>query len=290
MNTPSWKMRSVALISAVLVFAGGTLTSCNTIADAKASITGDPNRKLRSGICWNTQVPEIYLKSREDERVYFNMRNVSGEAPEDFSRIRTAIKRTIQSKGWILVPIPDEADFTIRGDLHFIGENPNGSTDGKGLLNTVTAAAVGIGTGVLVADATDSGIAGGVAGAVVGATAYEGMNNASRVVEWTVVMNFYVSERSEGNQKRIDTYSNTNQDDDRGTSDGIGTRTSNRNDGESTSQNMVREQNQYDHAISVTGWANKIRCDREEAIEIILPKLEYAIGEILPDAPASFGN
>lgn len=152
----------------------------------------------------------------------------------------------------------------------------------------MTAAAAGIGVGVLVGDATDSGIAGGIAGATVGAVAYEGLNNSSRVVEWTVVMNFFISERSEGNSKRFDTYSNTAQNDMRGVDDGTGTRTSNRTDDETTRQGMERQQDQYDHAISVTGWANKIRCEREEAITEILPKLEYAVGEVMPDAPAAF--
>jgi len=257
------------------------LTGCAAIVDLKDTVTQNPARELDSGLVWNTRVPDIYLPDQDELCVYFHLRNLSGEDGAAVDEVEDAVRAAIEDKGYRLVRRPDDANFTIRADLRFMGENPAGATRGRGLFSSSAVAASALSTRARVSGA--SAASRDDSDGLVGSMMSEGMHNASRIVEWTLLLDFFISERMEGSEKRLAVSSETHASESTALADGASRRADGRSSKSSASQSGVREQQQFDHECSMTAWANKRRCTREEASSGYLEKVAMAVKEILPD-------
>jgi hypothetical protein len=263
------------------------ISSCAAIVDAKDRITGSEYADVQSGIHWNTQVPEIYLRTDDAPTVYFNLRNLAGEQDEEVAKMRKTIRQRMEQHGYRMAANPEAADFTVRGSVRYIGKNPRGPNKGSTLFGDVASLTAGAATGVAVYEAGgETGLAAGggvAAGALVASLSKEGLDNASDVNEWDVLVDFVVSERNEGTRYDVKSSTSTSQADLTGTVDGASSRSGSHTSQETKKTEAQVTKNQLDHEVSLTAWAYKRRCSQEEASLAFLPKLADAICGILPD-------
>ncbi len=251
------------------------------MARGMGSLTGDKFASARDGSVWVVPPPQLEPPAPENKTVYISYRNIS-DAQFDLTDL---LKNAATADGWQVVTDPTLAAYRLRGSTRFFGEvEPESGGSGTGrMMGAITGAAVGVGTGILIADATDStgwGIAGGaVAGGLVGA----GMSNRSMPREWAMISDFVLEGRlSEPVEFELSTSAGSSATSAAGTgnartTDGGGTTTSN-----SSSASAKKVSEYYPHGIRLSVWANQMNMQEDEALPLIIERCSSVVTQMLP--------
>lgn len=257
------------------------LSSCTSVARGLGSITANKYAKPRHGTTWIVPPPQLDPPSPQDKTVYISFRNIS-DADIDLTQ---TLKDAASAQGWTLVNDPQQAKYRLRASMRFFGEvePETGGFNAGSKMGVIAGAAVGIGTGMLIADATDSSGWGYAGGAAAGGLAGAGLSNASKVREWAMITDFVLEEFSQ-QPLEFELQSSTGTS---GTS-GAGTGNSRMSDtSANTTTNtrgtsMTQTSNYYPHGVRLSAWANQMNMSEEEAMPHIIERTTKVVQQMLP--------
>lgn len=257
------------------------LSGCTTMARGVGKITANKYASAQHGTVWVVPPPQLEPPAPGDKTVYISYQNIS-DADVDLTDL---LRNAAQAQGWQLVSNPQEATYRLRARTRFFGE-VEPETGGEKIARTmgwVSGAAVGIGTGVLVADATDSWGYGAAAGTAAGGLVGLGMSNASKVREWAMITDFVLEERKD---QPIEFQLLAESDSAGTTTAGVGS--SRMGDGGGTSSSSsstattTRTSNYFPHGVRLSAWANQMNMKEGEAMPHIRERVEKVVKQMLP--------
>lgn len=273
--------RSLALHLALTTSLLCATTACTSVSRGLGKLTANEHASAQSGSVWVVPPPQLDPPSSADRTLYVSYRNLS-DADVDLEPLLVEAAR---KDGWTLVDDPQTANYRLRAQTRFFGEvePDSGGVQAAERMGWISGAAVGVGTGVLVADATDSAAWGWAAGAAGGALAGLGVSNASKTREWALVTDFVLEERTE-DPIEVEFVAN---DSARGTSaanesSGRVRETSQNQTSNSNSTRMTKVQNYYPHGVRLSAWANQMNMSAGEAMPLIVERTQKVVRQMLP--------
>jgi len=254
---------------------------CTTVSRQLGTITDNKFAEARSGTVWVVPPPQLEPPKSDERNVYISYRNIS-DANLPLLQI---LKDSAQSQGWRLVNDPSTADYRLRVSTRFFGEvePESGGASAARTMGAISGAAVGIGSGVALANVTDSTGAGIAGGLGIGGLVAAGMNNASRPREWALIMDVVLEERQD---EEIEFEMATGSGS--GTSDRAGANNSRMTSSGGTSQantsvaTATRTSNYFPHGIRLSVWANQMNMKKEEALPEIEKRTKRVVTQMLP--------
>lgn len=257
-------------------------TGCTTVSRGLGSITANKYAKPRSGTVWTVPPPQLEPPAPDKRTVYISFSNIS-----DASDINLTgqLRQAAVDQGWTVVTDPTQATYRLRSRLRFFGE-VEPESGGRNIANKmgwIAGAATGIGTGALVADATDSWAYGAAAGAGAGGLAGIGIANASTPREWAAIIDFVLEEYSETEvefEKFTDSSTAGNTGGGAGNSRMSDSGSS--NTGNSSSASITTKSNYFPHGIRLSSWANQMNMSEEEALPLIEERIGKVVTQMLP--------
>lgn len=269
----------VSLAAAAILVAGSV--GCTGAARTLGSITANKHADPQSGTVWIVPPPQLEPPALDRKSVYISFRNIS-DAEIDLT---PQLKDAAVAQGWTLVNDPQQATYRLRASLRFFGEvqPESGGRDVANQMGWISGAAVGIGTGVLVANATDSWGAGAAAGVGAGGLAGMGIRNASEVREWAMIVDFVLEERTD---EPVEFELLT--DSDSGARAGGSVTGARSSDTGGTSQSNSRsattkqKSNYFPHGVRLSAWANQMAMKEGEAMPHITTRLAKVVQQMLP--------
>ncbi len=271
--------RPRALILVALALFGSV--SCTAVSRGLGKVTANKYASARSGVHWPIEPPQLEPLAPEDKQVYLSFRDLSGSGLD----LQPLIAEAARAQGWTVTTNPQEAKVRLRGQVKFFDEvNPEtGGLDVANKMGWIAGAATGIGTGVLVADATDNYLAGAAAGAAVGGLAGIGVSNASKPREYALIVDFVLEEFSaepiafeQFSESGSAKSSGSGAGSPRTSDSGVTTASS----GSSTTRTVTS--NYYPHAVRLAAWANQMNMKRHEAELLIIGETEKVVQFLLP--------
>lgn len=276
-------MRLASLKLAVIAIASAAVVSgCATVGRGMGKLTANKYAEARSGTVWVVPPPQLEPPRASDKNVYISFRNISDA--QDI-QLLDLLKNAAREQGWTVVNRPDEAYYRLRAQLRYFGEvepESGGATVARNLGNIMGAAA-GVGTGVAIGRATDSGIAGAVGGVAAGGLVAAGLQNASKPREWALIVDFVLEERQAQPvtfQMHRETASASTSAAGSGNARmaaGGGTASSNTSGG-----TVSKKSNYFPHGVRLSAWANQMAMKEEEALPEIIDRTEKVVTQILP--------
>lgn len=275
-------MKNQRLVSMALVAASlGLATGCTSMSRGLGKMTANKYANARSGSVWVVPPPQLEPLAPDQKTVYVSWRNISDSTLDMTEALRTAAV----NQGWTLVSDPTQANYRMRASCRFFGEvePESGGAKVAEQMGWISGAAVGVGTGILVANATDSWGAGAVAGGAAGGLMGMGISNASKPREWALIIDIVLEERSD---EEI-TFELTTDNSSSGTGGGgVGnsrmTDSGGTTTGNTTSGRMSKTSNYYPHGVRLSSWANQMNMDEEEALPLVEERAAKVITQILP--------
>lgn len=276
MRLASLKLVIVAIASAA-VFSG-----CATVSRGMGKMTSNKYAEARSGTVWVVPPPQLEPPRSDEKNVYISYRNISDA--QDI-QLLDLLKNAAREQGWNVVNSPDSAQYRLRAQLRYFGEvepESGGATVARNLGNIMGAAA-GVGTGVAIGRATDSGVAGVVGGAAAGGLVAAGLQNASEPREWALIVDFVLEER----QDSPVTFE-MHREDSSGTTDAAGSGNARMASGGGTASGntsggtVEKKSNYFPHGVRLSAWANQMAMKEEEALPKIIERTEKVVTQILP--------
>ena len=274
------KARLVALVALAATVSLGT--GCTSVSRGLGSITANKYAKPRSGTVWVVAPPQLEPPALDKKTVYISFRNISDASEINLTQ---ELRDAATDQGWNVVNDPTNATYRLRASLRFFGE-VEPESGGKNVANKmgwIAGAATGVGTGVLVANATDSWGAGAAAGVGAGGLAGIGIANASTPREWAAIIDFVLEEYSEAPvefEQFTDSSSNASTGAGTGNdrmSDAGGTRT-----GNSSNATITKSSNYFPHGLRLSAWANQMNMSEEEALPLIQDRINKVVTQMLP--------
>ena len=256
-------------------------TGCTAVARKLGSLTDNKYAEPRSGSVWVVAPPQLEPPAADKRVVYISYRNIS-DADIDLT---DTIKQAAVQQGWRLTTDPQKATYRLRSSLRFFGEvEPESGGAGVGRsMGTVAGAAVGIGTGVAVANLTDSGWAGAAAGIGAGGLVAEGISNASRPREWALILDVVLEEL--GNKPvtfQMATAKQSGTLDVSGASSGQTSSAGGEVSVNTTGGTTTKTSRYFPHGIRLSVWANQMNMQEEEALPHIYKRAERVVKQMLP--------
>jgi len=275
-------MKSRILAACIL---GALVTStigCNTVSRGLGKITANKYAKPRSGTVWTVAPPQLEPPAPDKRTVYLSFRNISDASDINLTN---DLRQAAVDQGWTVVADPTQATYRLRASLRFFGEvePDSGGRNVANKMGWIAGAATGLGTGALVADATDNWAYGAAAGAGAGGLAGIGIANASTPREWAAIIDFKLEEYKETPVEfQLMTDDSTNADTGAGLgnsrmSDSGGTNTGNTSSASSTSTS-----NYFPHGVRLSSWANQMNMSEEEALPHIQARITKVVTQMLP--------
>jgi hypothetical protein len=277
------RIRTTALATALAagLLGASALTGCTAVARGMGKVTSNKYASAQSGTVWVVPPPQLEPLPQEDKKVYVSYQNIS-DADIDLTELMRA---AAQEQGWEIVSNPQDATYRLRARTRFFGEvePETGGADVARTMGWISGAAVGIGTGVLVADATDNWGYGAAAGAGAGGLAGVGISNASKVREWAMITDFVLEERKD---QPIE-FQLLAESDSAGTSTaGVGSSRMGEGGGTSSSSSSTasttRTSNYFPHGLRLSAWANQMNMKEDEAMPLIRGRVEKIVKQMLP--------
>lgn len=274
------KARFLSVLALGTVVAAST--GCTTVSRGLGKITANKYAEARSGTVWTVPPPQLEPPAPEDRTVYISFSNISDASDINLT---PELRQAATDQGWTIVSDPTEATYRLRARLRFFGE-VEPESGGRSIANKmgwITGAATGIGTGALVADATDSWAYGAAAGAGAGGLAGIGIANASTPREWAAIIDFVLEEHSDSPvefEQFTDSSSAGNTGGGTGndrTSDSGSTRTSN-----SSNATITTTSNYFPHGVRLSAWANQMNMKETEALPLIEERITKVVMQMLP--------
>ena len=275
-------MKSRILAACIL---GALVTStigCTAVSRGLGKITANKYAKPRSGTVWTVPPPQLEPPAPNKRTVYLSFRNISDASDINLTN---DLRQAAVDQGWTVVTDPTQATYRLRASLRFFGE-VDPESGGRNIANKmgwIAGAATGLGTGALVADATDNWAYGAAAGAGAGGLVGIGIANASAPREWAAIIDFVLEEYSESEiefDKFTDSSTNANTGAGTGNdrmSDAGGTRT-----GSSSNASITTRSNYFPHGIRLSSWANQMNMSEEEALPLIQERITKVVTQMLP--------
>jgi hypothetical protein len=276
MRLASLKLTVIAIASAAM------LSGCASVSRGMGKMTSNKYAEARSGTVWVVPPPQLEPPRASEKNVYISYRNISDA--QDI-QLLDLMKNAAREQGWEVVNTPDAAHYRLRAQLRYFGEvepESGGATVARNLGNIMGAAA-GVGTGVAIGRATDSGVAGAVGGVAAGGLVAAGLQNASKPREWAMILDFVLEER----QDKPVTFEMHRESSSSATSSagagnarmaaGGGTASGNTSGG-----TAIRKSNYFPHGVRLSAWANQMAMKEEEALPEIIDRTEKVVTQILP--------
>jgi hypothetical protein len=257
-------------------------TGCTSVSRGLGKITANKYAKPRSGTVWTVPPPQLDPPAPDKRTVYLSFRNISDASDINLTN---ELRQAANDQGWTVVNDPTQATYRLRASLRFFGE-VEPESGGRSIANKmgwISGAATGIGTGALVADATDNWAYGAAAGAGAGGLVGLGMSNASTPREWAAIIDFVLEEYSESEiefDKFTDNSTNANTGAGTGNdrmSDGGSTRT-----GNSSNASITTKSNYFPHGVRLSAWANQMNMSEEEALPLVQGRISKVVTQMLP--------
>jgi hypothetical protein len=258
-----------------------TIAGCTAAARTMGKVTANKYANPQSGTVWVVPPPQLEPLAAEDKKVYVSYQNIS-DADIDLTEL---LRDAATEQGWTLVSDPQEATYRLRARTRFFGEvePETGGADVARTMGWISGAAVGTGTGVLVAEATDNWVAGAGAGVAAGGLAGVGVANASKVREWAMITDFVLEERTDTPVE----FELLSDSDTAGTSTaGVGS--SRMGEGGASSQRssssatITKTSNYFPHGVRLSAWANQMNMKEGEAMPKIRERVERVVKQMLP--------
>jgi len=274
------KQKTVIIFALIIAF--GFSAGCTGVSRGIGKVTANKYAEPRSGTVWAVPPPQLEPPHPDDKNVYISFRNISDAQSVDLT---DELRNAAREQGWTIVSNPQEATYRLRASLRFFGEvkPESGGAHIARSMGVISGAAVGVGTGALVANATDSWAAGAATGIGAGGLVGAGIANASKPREWAMIIDFVLEEYNEQPieyQMMRDTGATTR--DSAGTGNtrmaaGGGTRGSNTSSGR-----MTKSSNYFPHGVRLSAWANQMNMKQEEAMPYLRERTEKVVTQMLP--------
>ncbi len=267
----------VFVLSLVLV----TVSGCTAVSRSMGELTDNKYAKARSGSVWIVPPPQLEPPSEEQKTAYISFRNIS-DADIDLTDV---IRDAAIAQGWTLTKDPKKATYRLRSSLRYFGEvepESGGAAVGQAM-GAIAGAAVGLGTGVAVANMTDSGLGGAAVGMGVGALVAAGLSNSSRPREWALIVDVVLEEKT---AQPVTFEMNTGKASAMGSSAGTGNGRmvdgGSTYQGNSSSATIKKTSSYFPHGVRLSVWANQMNMKEEEAMPEILKRAERVMTQMLP--------
>ncbi len=266
----------LAVLAALLV-----LPSCTAVSRGLGKMTANKFASPRSGSLWVVAPPMLSPPAPDQKTVYIAYQNISDAEIELAQLLRDAAVQ----QGWTVVSDPTTAQFRLLARTRFFGEvaPETGGADVARTMGLISGAAVGLGTGIAVDNASDSTAGGIAAGAAAGGLVGVGISNASTPREWALVVDFVLEEYNESEVEfQLSTDNRTS-----GTSGAavgnsrMGEGSANTT-GNSSSATVSKSSNYYPHGVRLSVWANQMNMRENEAMPLIVEKAENVVTRLLP--------
>ncbi|MBC7193377.1 complement resistance protein TraT [Marinobacter sp.] len=268
-------------VAAVLVIVMTLMAGCTSMSRQIGSLTDNKYAEPRSGTVWVVPPPQLAPPAANARTVYISYRNISDSDIDLLELLRTSARE----QGWAVTNDPTNANYRLRASTRFFGEvePESGGAFAASSMGAIAGAATGLGTGVAVANATDSGLAGAAAGIGVGGLVAAGITNASKPREWALIVDVVLEEyHSEQVEFTMATDSSS------GTSDRAGTGNSRMASGGGTAKSnssgatITKTSNYFPHGIRLSVWANQMNMKEEEALPHIEERTQRVVTQMLP--------
>ncbi|WP_372965843.1 complement resistance protein TraT [Marinobacter sp.] len=267
---------AIILLAAVVMAAG-----CTSVSRQLGSITDNKYAEARSGTVWVVPPPQLEPPAAGDRTVYISYRNISDSDID----LLDLLRQSARDQGWTIVNDPDAARYRLRASTRFFGE-VEPESGGAGQANTmgaITGAAVGIGTGYALADATNSGVIGVVGGAATGGLVGIGISNASRPREWALIIDVVLEARQDkAVEFEMVTDSGSRTLDGSGAGNARMVSAGGTSQGNSSVATAKRKSNYFPHGIRLSVWANQMNMKEEEALPEIEKRAKRVVTQMLP--------
>jgi len=272
------KLLIIAAFITAVAFAAG----CTSVSRGLGKVTANKYAEPRSGTVWAVPPPQLEPPRPDDKNVYISFRNISDAQSVDLT---DELRNAAREQGWTIVRDPQEATYRLRASLRYFGE-VKPESGGAGIarnMGAISGAAVGVGTGALVANATDNWAAGATAGIGAGGLVGQGIANASKPREWAMIIDFVLEEyNAQPIEYELMRGTGASTRDAAGTGNsrmtaGGGTRGTNTSSGR-----MTKTSNYFPHGVRLSAWANQMNMKQEEAMPLIRDKTQKVVTQMLP--------
>jgi len=255
------------------------IASCATVSRGVATITNHPNAQASTGVVWFVEPPLLDPPAGSAPTIYIRSRDLVGVDGIDVDK---ALTDAALERGWKLTRDPNEADMRVRVDLLQFDE-AEVIAQSLGSLPGILGATAGVGVGLTVAKATDSGLAGFGAGAVSGGLTATGLNNGMKTREWMVVADILVEVR----QGEPITIAVNGASAKNGGVNSSAATSHQVHGGNSTTSNERSFQTELETYYLPMGmragfWAKRVGMSKEEAEPLISKKIERVFRQVMP--------
>jgi hypothetical protein len=275
-------MKKISISSAsvlMAVLALPLISSCASASRAVASATGHPDAEASSGVVWFVEPPMLDPPAESAPKIYIRSRDLVGVDGVDMEK---ALTSAALERGWTLTRDPNEADMRVRVDLLQFDETEV-IAQSLGSLPGILGAAAGVGVGVTVANATDSGLIGFGAGVVTGGIVDSALRNGMKTREWMVLADILV----EGRQDTPITIAVNGSSAKSGGVQSAAATSHQVHGGSSTTSNERSFQTEVETYYLPMGtrvgfWAKRVGMAKEEAEPLISKKIERVFREVMP--------
>lgn len=269
-----------AVFIAALSFA--FVTGCASVGRTMGKVTSNKYAEPRSGTTWITAPPQLEPPAASDRTVYISYRNISDA--QNIQLLDT-MKTAAQNQGWMIVNDPSKAKYRLRTSLRYFGEvqpESGGRTVAAGL-GGITGAAGALATGLAIANAFNSNLAGVAGGLTAGGLIGAGIKNASKPREWALILDVVLEEYS-ATPVTYTMNRGTNSNTSSGAASGTygGYTGGGQNNTNTSSATMTKTSHYYPHGIRLSAWANQMAMKQEEAMPHIISRTEQVITQMLP--------
>jgi Enterobacterial TraT complement resistance protein len=279
----SLRLRHLVLVGGACLGLTLPLTSCAANRESAKTI-----------IQWQGQVARLQPGSVGENRVWVDFNDISGGTTD----LRPQIERAINAKGYVAAKSFDQADFVIWATVRFFDEV---NEDNKSIRDAaLTGAVVGGAAGAVVgynSNATGGSqlgrtAVGGLGGAVVGAGIGAGIAMLTKESEYQLILDVQLARKISGGVET--TVNASNQTSGKDASVGVSNNQLGASAQGAESDNKAGQSQQVTVKKLHLETENRLvastkgtRLPKEEGIASIVAKLENAIPQLLPRAPAA---
>lgn len=245
-------------------------------------VTGNKFANAQSGTVWVIPPPMFSPHSSAEKTIWIGYQNIS-DADVSLARL---LRDAATSRGWTVVNNREDAHYRMTARTRFFGEvEPDtGGSRVADQMGVISGAITGIGTGYVVADATDNLFAGAVAGGAVGGLVGMGIKNTSTPREWAMITDFVLEERlEEPIEISYSTSDSTSGSSSAGTGNGRMNEGGSGSTGNNSSASGKKMSEYYPHGVRLSAWANQMGMSEGEAMDPIVARVEKVVQQMLPE-------
>ncbi len=260
----------------VFIVAIALIPFCNGCRTMQG-ITGNQYAKPQVELKWIAR-PEMDMPESDAPTVYFrHFKDAVGSGLDLTPQIRQAII----SNGYKFTNSKEKADYQLVATLRYFGKADTFDGGASAMQSVAKIAPLaGAAAGVYAGRKSTTGIiVGGTGGAIAGTLIGAAIENRSQVYEWDMVLDIELYEKVAGGfiEKRGR---------EEGTKSGSnvfkGTESGGRNTSDTRTGSFKKTQSHFRNTFRLVAVAYQTQMTKQEALDMILPKLPGSIGSVLP--------